>query len=116
VVAARTAALDAIRPGAIAREVDQAARKVMKSRGFGEAFKHPTGHGVGYAAIDHNARPRLHPESNDRLLEGMVFNVEPGIYLEGQDGMRHCDVVLVTEQGAKVLTPFYCDSTELILA
>jgi Xaa-Pro aminopeptidase len=113
VFAARAAALSAIRPGATGAEVDRAARSVLAERGYGPEFKHPTGHGVGFAAIDHNARPRLHPKSPDVLEPGMVFNVEPGLYFE-DGGMRHCDMVAVTDNGAELLTPFLCDIEELI--
>lgn len=106
VFAARGAALAAVRPGAKARDVDGAARRVLGERGFGEQFKHGTGHGVGFAAINHLARPRIHPASDDVLEEGMVFNIEPAIYVEGYGGMRHCDMVLVSGQGHELLTPF----------
>jgi Xaa-Pro dipeptidase len=95
--------------------VDRAARDELDSRGLGRGFKHPTGHGVGFAAIDHNAIPRLHPRSEDRLEVGMVFNVEPAIYLEGTGGLRHCDMVSVTESGADLLTPFHDTLSELTL-
>lgn len=113
VLAARRAALDAVRPGALARDVDWAARQVLTQRGFGPQFRHGTGHGVGFAAIDHNARPRLHPVSDDLLEVGMVFNVEPAIYIEGWGGLRHCDMVAVTSEGAELLTPFQSDLDEL---
>lgn len=103
---ARTAALDAIRPGAMAREVDGAARTVMTSHGFGDAFRHPTGHGVGFAAANGNALPRIHPQSPDFLELGMTFNIEPAAYVDGYGGMRHCDVVAVTSDGVEVLTEF----------
>lgn len=102
----RQAALDSIKPGVEARQIDRAARDVMKRRGFGDQFVTPLGHGVGFAAIDHNAMPRLHPKSTDVLEAGMLFNVEPGIYFKEECGMRHCDMVAVTEKGAEVLTPF----------
>jgi len=111
---ARRAALDAIRPGVKATEVDRAARAVLTAHRFGERFKHSTGHGVGFAAIDHNARPRLHPQSDDTLEVGMVFNVEPAIYIDGYGGLRHCDVVAITENGVEVLTPFQLDPEQLI--
>jgi Xaa-Pro aminopeptidase len=95
--------------------VDAAARNVLRSRGLSEAFKHATGHGVGFAAISHKARPRLHPCSDAVLEPGMVFNVEPAVYLDGYGGLRHCDVVLVTENGHALLTPFQCDPTALVL-
>lgn len=116
VFAARTAALDAVRPGVRASSIDAAARRVLCERGFGDAFRHATGHGVGFAAIDHNAPPRLHPRSTDVLEVGMVFNIEPGIYIDGYGGMRHCDVVALTDQGPRVLTPFHDSLQELTLA
>ena len=115
IAAAREAALKAIRPGVRAADVDKAARQILGARGFGDQFKHATGHGVGYAAIDHNAQPRLHPKSPDLLEVGMVFNVEPAIYIEKTQGMRHCDMVSVTDSGAEVLTPFLADMNELAL-
>ena len=77
VLAARDAVLAAIAPGVRAADVDAAARNVIASRGFGAQFRHSTGHGVGFAAIDAGAQPRLHPASPDVLLEGMVCNVSP---------------------------------------
>ena len=103
---ARTAALNAVVPGVGAREVDAAARSVLMRHGFGEAFKHSTGHGVGFAAADPNALPRIHPASPDVLEAGMTFNIEPAIYIEGAGGMRHCDVVACTSSGAHILTDF----------
>ncbi len=116
VFAARQAALQAIRPGVKARQVDDAARSALERRGYGQDFKHSTGHGVGFAAIDPNALPRLHPKSPDVLEPGMVFNIEPGIYLAGYGGIRHCDVVALTEDGPEVLTPFQTKIEELTLA
>jgi Xaa-Pro aminopeptidase len=113
VLAARHAALAAIRPGVRGREVDRAARQVLAERGLGPQFKHGTGHGVGFAAIDHSARPRIHPASDDVLEVGMVFNVEPAVYLEGWGGLRHCDMVAVTSEGAELLTPFQSSLHEL---
>lgn len=116
VLAAHRAALDAIRPGARAADVDRAARDELSARGLGEAFKHPTGHGVGFGAIDAGSPPRLHPASPDRLEPGMVFNVEPAVYFDGYGGLRHCDVVVVTETGADVLTPFQATIDDLTLS
>ncbi len=103
---ARHAALGAVRPGARAADVDHAARSVLTAHGFGKQFKHPTGHGVGLGAINHEACPRLHPLSQEGLDIGMVFNVEPAIYFTGDCGLRHCDMVAVSETGAELLTPF----------
>ncbi|HZU23553.1 MAG TPA: M24 family metallopeptidase, partial [Terriglobales bacterium] len=103
---ARAAALNAIRPGARASDVDLAARRTIAAHGFSKGFKHSTGHGVGFAAIDANALPRLHPASADVLEPGMVFNVEPAIYIDGWGGARHCDTVMATARGVEVLSDF----------
>lgn len=106
ILEARTAALQAIRPGVKAAEVDHAARSVMKAHGCGEEFKHATGHGVGFVAANANGLPRIHPLSADVLEQGMTFNIEPAAYFEGYGGMRHCDLVAVAADGAHVLTDF----------
>jgi Xaa-Pro aminopeptidase len=103
---ARAAALKAIQPGASASMVDKAARETLSRHGFGSEFKHATGHGVGFAAANPEALPRIHPRSPDVLAAGMTFNIEPAIYIDGVGGMRHCDVVACTEAGADVLTDF----------
>lgn len=113
IFAAREAALKAAQPGAKGKDVDAAARSVLQQRGYQNEFKHSTGHGVGFGAIDPNALPRLHPKSPDVLEPGMVFNIEPGIYLEGYGGIRHCDVVALTEEGPEVLTPLQSSVEEL---
>lgn len=111
---ARAAALAEIRPGVAASVVDQRARAVLAAQGHGKEFTHGLGHGVGFAAIDADARPRLHPASPDVLEEGMVFNVEPAVYLPGIGGWRHCDVVSVTAKGADVLSPFQSQVHQLV--
>jgi len=116
VLAASAAAIGTIRPGARARQVDHAARDILSTQGFGDQFKHSTGHGVGFAAINHNAPPRLHPCSEDILEAGMVFNVEPAIYIDGYGGLRHCTMVAVTPTGAEVLTPFQSSFEHLRVA
>lgn len=112
---ARCRALDAIRPRARASDVDRAARAALTERGFGKEFKHGLGHGVGFAAINHNAQPRIHPASDETLERGMVFNVEPAIYFDGFGGLRHCDMVAITDTGAELLTPFHASLAELII-
>lgn len=114
VLKARQVAIGLIRPGTPAREVDKAVRDSLSESGFGDAIKHSTGHGVGFAAINHNAKPRLSQDTDDVLETGMIFNIEPAIYLDGYGAVRHCDVVCVTEDGARVLTPFQARIDELI--
>jgi Xaa-Pro aminopeptidase len=111
---ATEAAFNAVRPGARAAAIDEAARTVLSSRGFSKEFKHGTGHGVGFAAINHNARPRIHPASTETLETGMVFNIEPAVYLEREGGMRQCNMALVTGTGVEWLTPFLNQISELI--
>jgi Xaa-Pro dipeptidase len=106
ILAARRSAIDAIGDGVPASQVDRAARSTLREAGFESEFKHPTGHGVGFAAINHNALPRLHPRSEDVLEAGMVCNVEPAVYAPGAFGARHCDMVVVGRDGAELLTGF----------
>src|SRR5256885_7062731 len=68
IFAAREAALAAIRPGALAADVDRAAREVLRKNGFSKEYKHGTGHGIGFVAIDHSAIPRLHPKSDRKSV------------------------------------------------
>lgn len=103
-VAAQEAALQQIRDGAQAREVDEAARRVMEQAGFGSAFKHGLGHGFGFQAINHAAQPVLHPASKTVLRSGMVHNMEPAVYLDNKGGLRLNDNVLVREDGSEVLS------------
>ena len=115
VLAAQAAALEVIRPGVTAAEVDHAAREVLSRNGFGKQFTHGTGHGVGFSAISSHAKPRIHPQSNDVLEAGMVFNVEPAVYLPGYGGLRQCDMVAVGPNGAEVLTTTQRSMEELVL-
>jgi Xaa-Pro aminopeptidase len=110
---ARQRAIAAVRPGVTASTVDRAARSAMSEAGFEDEFVHPAGHGVGFAAIDHHARPRIHPHSDDVLEVGMTFNIEPAAYLPASHGIRHCDMVVVTDSGAELLTPFLGDADHL---
>ncbi len=116
VFAARTAALDAVRPGVKSAAVDEAARRVLGDYGWEDAFKHSAGHGVGFGAIDAQALPRLHPKSSDILQPGMVFNLEPAVYFAGYGGLRHCDVIALTSRGPEVLTRFQDSAGSLALS
>ena len=115
IMQAREAALKAVCPGVRGRDVDAAARDSLAHSGYAQEFKHSTGHGVGFSAISADALPRLHPASDDVLEVGMVFNVEPAVYFEGYGGIRHCDMVVVTEKGAEILAGFQDDMRKLVI-
>lgn len=101
VVRSLEAAVAAIRPGATGREVDAAAREVLDAAGYGDAFVHSTGHGVG---LEIHEEPRLAHTVDEPLEEGMVVTVEPGVYLPGLGGVRVEDLVVVTADGCDNLT------------
>jgi Xaa-Pro aminopeptidase len=100
---AQQAGVEAIGAGVAARDADAAARAVIADAGYGENFGHGLGHGLGL--LVHEA-PGLRPESEDVLGAGNVVTVEPGIYLGGVAGVRIEDLVVVTDDGAEVLTSF----------
>lgn len=101
VLKAQRRAIQAIRPGAVMKDVDAAARGVITDGGFGKQFGHGLGHGIG---LDIHEQPRLAVDRDDQLQPGMVVTVEPGIYLPGWGGVRIEDDVLVTKHGHEVLT------------
>lgn len=95
------AAVEAAREGAKARDVDRAARDVIAAAGYGDRFLHRTGHGLG---IDIHEAPYITATSDTVLEEGMVFSIEPGIYLPGRFGIRLEEVVIVRGARAEVLS------------
>lgn len=101
VLEAQLAALSKVGPGAVASEVDGAARAIITRAGYGPMFGHSTGHGVG---LDIHELPRISAKSQTMLKQGMVFTVEPGIYIPEVGGVRIEDMVLVTPDGAQILT------------
>lgn len=101
VMRAHRAAFEVARPGAVCNEVDQAARKVLEEAGFGQAFMHGLGHGVG---LEIHEAPRLAPPSREVLQEGMVVTFEPGIYLPGWGGIRLENAVVVGSGTPEPLT------------
>lgn len=98
---AQAAALPLCHSGVPVAEVDAAARKVIQAAGYGDAFKHSLGHGVGLAI--HEA-PKLSALSKEVLCEGAVVTIEPGIYVEGKGGARLEDMVLVGATAPELLT------------
>lgn len=101
VLEAQRLAIASVAPGVPAKQVDRAARQYIQKHGFGKQFGHGVGHGVG---LEVHELPTLNASSRNVLKPGMVFTVEPGIYLPGMGGVRIEDMVLVTENGCEVLT------------
>jgi Xaa-Pro dipeptidase len=101
VLAAHDAAIAAVRAGTTTGTVDAAARQVIDAAGMGDRFFHRTGHGLGLEAHED---PSLDPGSATMLEAGMVFTVEPGIYIPGWGGVRIEDDVVVERAGCRLLT------------
>ena len=102
VLRAQMTGLAAVRSGALCREVDQAGRKIIEEAGYGDYFGHGLGHCVGLAIHEN---PRLSMLAGEARLEaGMVVTVEPGIYLPGWGGVRIEDLIVVTEDGCRILS------------
>ncbi len=100
VLQAQEAALAAVRPGPLGREVDRVARDLIDAAGHAEHFGHGLGHGVG---LEIHEGPRLSRLGETALAPGMVVTVEPGVYVPGRCGVRIEDLAVVTEDGAEVL-------------
>jgi Xaa-Pro aminopeptidase len=102
VLEAQQEAVAAVSAGVSCGEVDEAARSVLRRAGMAEAFSHSTGHGVG---LEIHEAPRVGAEQKTRLQPGMVVTIEPGVYWPGKFGIRIEDMVAVTRNGGRVLTP-----------
>lgn len=100
---AEQAAIDKVRPGVKAFEIDRAARDVIDEAGYGEYFTHRIGHGLGISVHEF---PSITGTNELELEEGMVFTIEPGIYHPDITGVRIEDDVVVTANGVEVLTKF----------
>lgn len=101
VLEAQKRAIGAIRPGMELAKIDAIARDIIQEAGYGAYFGHGLGHGVG---INVHEEPRLAPDTEGTIEEGMVFTVEPGIYIPGWGGVRLEDMVVVTAEGCEKLT------------
>ena len=106
---AQAAACAVVAPGVPAREVDRTARRIIDEAGYGDAFFHRTGHGIG---METHEEPYLFTGNPEPLVPGNAFSVEPGIYLAGQWGARIEDIVVCTDAGGERLNT---TSTELFI-
>ncbi|MCB9455379.1 MAG: aminopeptidase P family protein [Anaerolineaceae bacterium] len=104
VLAANEAAKAVAGPGVTMGAVDKAARDVIEAAGYGVYFTHRTGHGLGMDG--HELIPQIASGVEDTLQPGMTFTIEPGIYVPGLGGVRIEDDVVITENGAEILTTF----------
>jgi len=98
---AQLAGLEALRPGVPMKEVDKASRTVFQRAGLGKYFIHRTGHGLG---ISVHEPPFLRFDEDMLVKEGMVFTVEPAIFIPGLGGFRHSDTAIVTAHGNRITT------------
>jgi len=112
ILQAQQAGIDAIKAGVACAEADKAARKVFAQGGVLDNFTHSLGHGVG---LEVHEAPRLSERSKDKLKEGNIVTVEPGLYFPGSGGIRTEDMVAVTENGAKVLSTLAKDAESMVI-
>ena len=103
VLGANLQGIQSIRPGVTLASVDQSARSVIERAGYGPQFMHRLGHGLG---MDVHEYPSVHGNNMDLVQAGMVFTVEPGVYVPGVGGVRIEDDIVVTNDGVNVLTSF----------
>ena len=101
VLGAQIAAEERVRPGMTGAEVDAIARDILAEAGYGDNFGHSLGHGVGLAVHE---LPRVGPNATDRLEDGMVFTIEPGVYLSDWGGVRIEDIVVLENGRARVIS------------
>ncbi len=102
-------ALNAVKPGISCCELDAIAREVIAREGFGDYFGHGLGHGVG---LEIHEKPTISSRSEMKVCEGMIFTIEPGVYIPGWGGVRIEDTVVVTAESCRLLTQV---SKELIV-
>jgi Xaa-Pro dipeptidase len=110
-IEAQRVAMDLIRPGITAREVDIASYEVFKKAGYGEYVNHRVGHGLG---LSEHEEPYLRFDNELVLQEGMVYTMEPGVYVPGLGGYRHSDTVILTKYGSYSITQYPRDIDSLM--
>ncbi|QJC51288.1 aminopeptidase P family protein [Paenibacillus albicereus] len=111
VLQANRAGIAAARPGRPLQEVDRAARAAIEEQGFGLYFNHRTGHGMG---LEIHEQPSVHGENRELMKQGMLFTVEPGVYIPDLGGVRIEDDIYLGEDGkAQVLTSYPKELTRL---
>lgn len=103
VLDANKKAIEIVKPGVRFCDIDAAARNHIESKGYGKYFTHRTGHSIGIEVHDFGDVSAI---NTDRVEPGMIFSIEPGIYLTGEVGVRIEDLVLVTEDGCEVLNKY----------
>lgn len=106
VLEAQLAAIDQVKAGVPAKEIDLAARNVIRKAGYGDYFPHRLGHGLGASVHEF---PSITETNEMPLAENMVFTIEPGIYVPGIAGVRIEDDIVVTSEGYEILTEFTKD-------
>ena len=103
--------MKAARPGITGQELDKEIRDYIESRGYGKYFTHGLGHGVG---LEIHELPNINSKGDIVLQEGMVFSIEPGVYIQGRGGVRIEDTVVLTKEGAHSLTTLKKTLTEIV--
>ena len=103
--------MKAARPGITGKELDAEIRAYIESRGYGRYFTHGLGHGVG---LEIHELPNINSKSDIPLQEGMVFSIEPGVYIQGRGGVRIEDTVVLTKEGVHSLTALKKTLTEIV--
>jgi Xaa-Pro aminopeptidase len=103
--------MKAARPGITGQELDKEIRDYIESRGYGKYFTHGLGHGVG---LEIHELPNINSKGDIVLQEGMVFSIEPGVYIQGRGGVRIEDTVVLTKEGVHSLTTLKKTLTEIV--
>ena len=103
--------MKAAKPGITGKELDAEIRGYLESRGYGKYFNHGLGHGVG---LEIHELPSINSRGDIPLQEGMVFTIEPGVYIQGRGGVRIEDTVVLTKEGAHSLTALKKTLTEIV--